>query len=70
MTVEERFNHIESILVRISEAHLEPETAQINQQRAHTKLEEALTAFSYDTRERIANLTVLVDRLIERDMEQ
>jgi hypothetical protein len=70
MTVEERFDHIESILTRISEAHLELEAAQINQQRVHAKLEEALTAFSYDTRERIANLTILVDRLIERDMEE
>jgi hypothetical protein len=67
MTVEERFNHIESILARISEAHLELETAQINQQRAHTKLAESLTAFSDETRERISNLTILVDQLIERD---
>jgi hypothetical protein len=67
MTVEERFNHIESILARISEAHLELETAQINQQRAHTNLAESLTAFSDETRERISNLTILVDQLIERD---
>ena len=55
-------------LDRISEGHQELETAQINQQRAHTKLEETLTAFIDETRERITNLTILVDRLVERDL--
>jgi len=49
-------------------AHMELEAAQLNQQRAHTKLEEALTSFIDETRERITNLTILVDRLVERDL--
>ncbi|HEU5238867.1 MAG TPA: hypothetical protein VFU37_17170 [Pyrinomonadaceae bacterium] len=68
MTVEERFNWIESILARITEAHLELETAQVNQQRVLNKLAESLAAFSSETRARISNLTILVDRLIERDL--
>ena len=68
MTSEERLERIESILSRISEAHLEQETAQVNQQRTHTKLEQVLTAFIDETRERITNLTILVDRLVERDL--
>ena len=68
MTTEERLNRIESILGQITEAHLELETAQVHQQRAHTKLEEALTSFINETREGITNLTILVDRLVERDL--
>lgn len=68
MTTEERLDRIESILGRITEAHLELETAQVNQQRAETKLAETLASFIDETRERINNLTILVDRLVERDL--
>ena len=68
MTTEERLDRIESMLVRIAEAHLELETAQVNQQRAHTRLEEVLATFVDETRDRITNLTILVDRLVERDL--
>ena len=37
MTTEARLTRIESILERITEAHLELETAQINAQKAHTR---------------------------------
>jgi len=70
MTTEERFKRIESNLDRIAEAHLELEAGQINQQRAHTKLAEALTTFIDETRERISNLAILVDQLIKRDLER
>ena len=48
---------------RIAEGHIELEAAQLNQARAHTRLEESLTELT----EKIGNLTILVDRLIERD---
>jgi hypothetical protein len=82
MTTEERFERIEATLERFAAgmeqlrmsqqdlraAHMELEAAQVNQQRAHTKLEETLTSFIDETRERITNLTILVDRLVERDL--
>ena len=49
-------------------AHVELEAAQLNQQKTHTRLEEALASFIDETRERITNLTILVDRLVERDL--
>lgn len=59
----------------LQSAHIELEAAQLNQQKAHTRLEEALTRFVDETRtrfndvgEKLANLTILVDRLIERDL--
>ena len=77
MTTEERFERIEATLERvanrlerISESHQELDAAQVNQQRAHTKLEQSLTAFIDETRDRISNLTILVDRLVERDLGQ
>ena len=84
MTPEERFERIErkheqlAELVeqigqkvdRIAAGHIELEGAQLNMTRVHTRLEEALTAFSTDTKERIDNLTVLVDRLIARDLQR
>ena len=70
MTSDERFDRIEMVLSKITEAHLERETAQVNQQLAHTRLEEALATFVDETRERITNLTILVDRLAERDLGQ
>lgn len=77
MTSEERFTKIEGILAQLAEGqkvlqdgHIELEAAQLNQQRAHTKLEEALAKFSTETGERITNLTILVDRLVARDLER
>ena len=76
MTAEERFDRIEQkhqelagLVARIAQGHLELEGAQLNQQRAHVRLEESLTTFIDETRERISNLTILVDRLIARDLE-
>jgi hypothetical protein len=75
MTPEERFTRIEAIMDRFATgmenlrtSHMELEAAQLNQQKAHTKLEESLAAFIDETRERITNLTILVDRLVERDL--
>ena len=81
---EERFQRIEKTLERLAErdsvmedrldriagGHMELEAAQINQQKVHTKLEEALTLFIHETRERIDNLAILVDRLVARDLER
>lgn len=74
---EARFQRIEKMLEklaerddRIAEGHLELEAAQLNQQKVHTKLEEALTLFIHETRERLDNLAILVDRLVARDLEK
>jgi len=69
MTPEERFEHIESVLVRIAEAHLELETSQINAQKAHDRFVEESTTRGKYIDEKIANLTILVDRLIARDLQ-
>ena len=69
MTPEERFEHIETVLVRIAEAHLALETAQINAQKAHDRHVEESTARGKLIDEKIANLTILVDRLIARDLQ-
>ena len=66
----QRDNIIEDRLDRIAEGHLELEAGQLNQQKVHTKLEEALTLFIHETRDRIDKLTILVDRLVERDLER
>jgi hypothetical protein len=68
MSPEERLNRIEFILERITEAHLELETAQINAQKAHTRFVDETRARFNEVGERISNLTILVDRLIERDL--
>ncbi|MBI4475465.1 MAG: hypothetical protein HY646_22565 [Acidobacteria bacterium] len=69
--VYERFERIEGNLERASEriaqitaAHLELETAQVNAQKAHDRLSSTVE----DIAEKLANLTILVDRLIERDL--
>lgn len=69
--IEARFERIEANLEQMAErqkdlqaAHIELEAAQLNQLKAHTRLEEVVT----DVSERIANLTILVDRLIARDL--
>lgn len=55
---------------RIAQGHLDLEAGQLNQQKIHVKLEEALSLFIRETKERIDNLTILVDRLVARDMER
>ena len=69
--VQERFERIERNLAHASEriaqitdAHSDLETAQVNAQKAHDRL----SAKVEDVTERLANLTILVDRLIERDL--
>ena len=69
--VQERSERIELNLERASEriaqiadAHIELEAAQANAQKAHDRLSSKVE----DVTERLANLTILVDRLIERDL--
>ena len=69
--VQERFERIERNLERASEriaqitdAHVELETAQVNAQKAHDRLSSTVG----DNAEKLANLTILVGRLIERDL--
>lgn len=74
MTTEERFTRIEAVLERvadrmekISEAHQELEAGQINLQKALTRFVEETRSRFDEVGEKLTNLTVLVDRLIERD---
>jgi hypothetical protein len=69
--VQERFERIERNLeraseriVQIADAHIELETAQVNSQKAHDRL----SATVEEIADKLANLTILVDRLIERDL--
>jgi hypothetical protein len=69
--VQERFDRIERNLeraseriVQITDAHIELETAQANTQKAHDRLSSTVE----DIADKLANLTILVDRLIERDL--
>jgi len=69
--VQERFERIERNLERASERiveitdrHVELETAQVNAQKAHDRLSSVVE----DIAEKLANLTILVHRLIERDL--
>jgi hypothetical protein len=62
--VQERFERIESVLERIATAHMDLEAAQLNQARAHEKLVVVVTNLG----ERIGDLTILVNQLIERDL--
>ena len=69
--VQERFERIERNLeraseriVQITDAHVELEAAQVNAQKTHDRLSSTVG----DVAEKLANLTSLVDRLIERDL--
>ena len=69
--VQERFERIERNLeraseriVQITDAHIELETAQVNSQKAHDRLSSTVEEIAG----KLANLTILVDRLIERDL--
>ena len=75
MTSEERFERIEKTLDRIGDrmdqitvSHLELEAAQKNTQKLLDRFIEESTTRGRDVDERIANLTILVDRLVERDL--
>lgn len=67
---DKRLDRVSERLDRMAEGHLELEAAQLNQQKLQAKLQEALTLFIDETRERIDNLTILVDRLVARDLER
>ena len=66
MTSDERLDRIESVLDRIAEAHLELEAAQKNTTVALNKFIDESTTRGREVDDRIANLTILVDRLIEK----
>ena len=77
MTSEERFTKIEGILEQLAEgqkslqtAHIELEAAQLAGQKAYTRFVDETRARFDDVGERIANLTILVDRLVARDLER
>jgi hypothetical protein len=84
MTSEERFTKIEGILVELAKgqaqllesqqgfrtAHMDLEAAQLNTQKSLDRfINETRTRFA-DVGEKIANLTILVDRLVARDLER
>jgi hypothetical protein len=73
MNADERFDHIEKkhaelseLVARIGQGHIELEAAQLNQQRVHTRLEEIVANLG----ERVANLAILMDTLIRRDLNR
>ena len=84
MTPEERFTKIETILARFAEgmdelregqkgfreAHIELEAAQLSGQKAFTRFVDETRARFNDVGEKLANLTILVDRLVARDLER
>ena len=65
---DERMDRFDERMNRMAEGHLDLEAGQLNQQKLQAKLQEALTLFIHETRERIDNLTILVDRLVARDL--
>lgn len=73
--VTEHLDGVTERLDRVTEAHLDLEAAQKNTTVRIDRVVEAIDRFVEETRtrgkevdERIANLTILVDRLIERDL--
>jgi hypothetical protein len=69
MTPEERFKHIDNVFVRIAEGHVALQTAQINHEKTYARFVEEAEARKKHLDEKIANLTIRVDRLIARDLE-
>jgi exonuclease VII small subunit len=63
---DKKFDDLAALVARIGEGHIELEAAQLNQLKAHTRLEQIVA----DLGERVTNLTILVDTLIKRDMER
>ena len=73
MTADERFDRIEQkhrelseLVARIGQGHIELEAAQLNQQRVHTRLEEIVA----NVGEKVADLAILMDTLIKRDLNR
>ena len=66
--VRERFDRIEGLLERIAEAHLELDAAQKNTTLALTRFVDETRARFNEVGEKLADLTILVERLIERDL--
>ena len=66
VTPEVRFERVEGILERVALGMQELEAAQLHQEKAHTKL----VAVVMDLGVKVDNLTILVDRLVERDLGQ
>ncbi len=64
--VEARFRMMEERFITMQERMIEIEDAQLHMTKALTKLSES----GADNDERIKNLTILVDRLVARDLEQ
>jgi chromosome segregation ATPase len=62
--IERNLEHASERIVQITDAHVELETAQANSQKAIDRISSKVE----DVTERLANLTILVDRLIERDL--
>jgi hypothetical protein len=61
---DKKMGELRELVARIGQGHVELEAAQLNQQKVHARLEEIVA----DVAERLANLTILVDTLIKRDM--
>jgi len=62
--IERNLEHASERIAQITDAHVELESAQVNAQKAHDRLSSTVG----DIAEKLANLTILVDRLIERDL--
>jgi len=66
--VKERFERLEQVVQRIAESHLELEAAQKNSTVLLNRFIEESGKRGAEVDERIANLTILVDQLIRRDI--
>lgn len=62
--IERNLEHASERIMQITDAHIELETSQINAQKAYDRLSSTVE----DIAKKLANLTILVDRLIERDL--
>jgi hypothetical protein len=67
--VKERFERLEQVVQRIAESHLELEAAQKNSTVLLNRFIEESGKRGAEVDERIANLTILVDQLIRRDID-
>jgi archaellum component FlaC len=66
--ITDRLDDITDRLDRITEAHIELEAAQKNTTLVLERFIEETRVRGKEVDERIANLTILVDRLVERDL--
>ena len=62
--IERNLEHASERIVQITDAHVELETAQANSQKTIDRISSKVE----DVTERLATLTILVDRLVERDL--